>query len=308
MKKFIALLLLCLLLTGCRPDPQPQAKTLFCMDTVMDLTVWGGKRDTLSQLEELLTGLEMTWSVTDSTSLLSQLNRGEAPALSDAQRALLEQAEALSERTGGAFDPRLHALSLAWGFYGGNYRVPTQAEIDRALPQKQWDLGGILKGYAGMACVRLLEEAGVQRAMLVLGGNVQTYGAKPGGVPWQIGIQNPDGGDPIARLEITGTQAVVTSGDYQRYFEENGVRYHHILDPATGRPASSGLRSVTIVCADGATADALSTALFVLGLEKGSQLWRDSGDFEAVFLSTDGTLYATDGLTLSGCDYEVISR
>jgi len=308
MKKIIVLLISCLLLTGCRPDPQPQAKTVFCMDTVMDLTVWGGKPDTLEKLEALLTGLEQSWSVTDGDSLLSQLNRGEAPALSGEQRALLEQAEELSAWTGGAFNPHLHALSLAWGFYDGNYRVPTQEEIDQALTQNQWDLGGILKGYAGAACVRLLEETGVQRAILVLGGNVQTYGSKPDGAPWQIGIQNPGGGDPIALLEITGTQAIVTSGDYQRYFEENGARYHHILDPATGHPSRSGLRSVTVVCNDGAAADALSTALFVMGLEKGIQFWRDSGDFEAVFLSTDGRLFATDGLNLSGCGYEVISR
>lgn len=278
------------------------------MDTVMDLTVWGGEPETLGELEELLTDLEKTWSVTDRDSLLSRLNRGETPALTDEQRALLEQAQALSDWTGGAFDPRLHALSLAWGFYGGGGHVPTQAEIDRALSERQWDMGGMLKGYAGAACARLLEKTSVRRAMLVLGGNVQTYGSKPDGAAWQIGIQDPAGGDPIALLEVTGTRAVVTSGDYQRYFEENGVRYHHILDPVTGYPSDSGLRSVTVVCADGATADALSTALFVMGLEKGSQFWRDSGDFEAVFLTADGRLFATSGLTLTGCDYEVISR
>lgn len=308
MKKITFLLILCLLLTGCRSEPQPQSGTVFRMDTVMDLTLWGGSDDDLAQLEALLADLEQTWSVTDGSSLLSRLNRGEAPSLSSEQSALLERAEALSERTNGAFNPHLHTLSLAWGFYGGGGHVPTQAEIDRALSEPAWDLGGILKGYAGAACVRLLEKTDVRRAMLVLGGNVQTYGSKPDGSPWQIGIQNPDGGNPIALLEVTGTMAVVTSGDYQRYFEENGVRYHHILDPATGYPADSGLHSVTVVCTDGAAADALSTALFVMGLDRGSQLWRDSDDFEAVFLTADGRLFATDGLTLSGHSYEVITR
>lgn len=306
MKRILAVLLVCLMLGGCSREAQA---TVFCMDTVMDLQVWGKDAETgIARARTLLTDLEALWSVTDDTSALSQMNLGRAVDLDSPHQALLDDVEALSRRTGGAFDPKLYALSRAWGFYNEEHRIPTEAELSAALEQEQWDLGAALKGYAGSQIVRMLETLKIDRAILNLGGNVQTYGDKPDGSPWQIALTNPDGGDHIGVISVTGTCAVVTSGDYQRYFEVDGVRYHHILDPETGYPADSGLRSVTVICADGLTADAFSTALFVMGLEEGTAFWRESDDFEAVFITTDGTVFATEGAMLSGCEYEVIKR
>jgi thiamine biosynthesis lipoprotein len=309
MKRLFALVsALLLLLNGC--TAKPLERTFFSMNTVMQFQIWGRDAEIgYGRIITKLQDLESSWSATTSDSILWQLNnRNKLFQLEPGQAALLDKAEKLSIRTGGAFNPKMRLLSETWGFYNEQHRIPTKEEISSALADPQWDLGGALKGYAGQKCAELLTDLKIDRALLNLGGNVQTYGSKPDGSPWKVGIQNPDGGDYLGIVSVTGTMAVVTSGDYQRYFEKDGVRYHHILDPDTGYPADSGLRSVTVICEDGMTADALSTALFVMGLEKGSDFWRESNDFEAVFITEDGSVYATESASLSGCAYEVISR
>lgn len=291
---FLLLITLPLLLCGCG---EPNAtQTIFAMDTVMTFQVWG------TDAPQAVQRISHTISDLESRYNRESLSRGAADP------AVLQEALDLSRRTGGAFDPQLGSVTALWNFAAEDPKIPTAEQIRDALQEKTWDLGGALKGYAGQKCVDLLKEMQIDRAILNLGGNVQTYGQKKDGTPWQVGIQNPQGGDPVGILAVEGTASVVTSGDYQRFFEADGVRYHHILDPKTGYPARSGLRSVTVICRDGMTADCLSTALFVMGLEQGSAFWRDSLDFEAVFLTEDGKIYATQGASLSGCDYEVIRR
>ena len=308
MKRILCLtVILALLLSGCG---KPLEQSVFVMDTVMNFQIWGkDSENALGRIITKLYELESSWSATSEDSILWQLNNGNPLfQLEPGQAALLDKAQQLSERTGGAFNPKMRCLSEAWGFYNEQHRVPSREEIEAAMADPQWDLGGAMKGHAGKKCAEILSGLNIDRAVLNLGGNVQTFGEKPDGTPWNVGIQNPDGGNYLGILAVKGTKAVVTSGDYQRYFEEDGVRYHHILDPETGCPADSGLRSVTVVCEDGMTADCLSTALFVMGLEKGSDFWRSSTDFEAVFITEDGKIHATEGAELSGCAFEVITK
>jgi thiamine biosynthesis lipoprotein len=309
MKRMIAVILACLLLAGCSASA-PVTKQYFVMDTLMTFTIYD--EDALglySAVSDLMSLLEDEWSVMDKDSILSQLNRGQTPELDADPTEFLKRVEELSERTGGIFDPKLYSVSAAWGFIDGNGRVPTDEQIQTALADKKWDLGAAVKGYAGQEAVKLLQELGAERALMDLGGNIQTFGSKADGSPWRIGIKDPAGGTAnLCVVSVEGTMSIVTSGDYERYFELDGKKYHHIMDPKTGKPAQSGLSSVTVICADGLTADVLSTALFVMGLEKGSEFWRNSNDFEALFVTQDGKLYATEGVALSDCEFEVIYR
>ena len=332
MKRFFtvfltAALLTALLLTGCTTSA-PQEAEFFAMDTLMRVKLWGGEASA-SDVSAEINRLEALLSATRETSVLSQLNETGSAELSGDTASLLAQALALSERTGGAFDPTVYPLVEAWGFPTKEYRVPDRTELDSLLScvgtehvhfdgstvtldaGTQLDLGGIAKGYAAQCCAELLKEKGVEAAILSLGGNVQTVGSKPDGSAWVVGIADPsDPSQAIAILTFEGSMALVTSGAYQRYFEENGVIYHHILDPQTGLPTDSGLLSVTVLAEDGTLADGLSTALFVMGLEEGTRFWRESNDFEAVFLTSEGKILATEGAApfLSGCEYSVIER
>lgn len=329
MKRVACCFLLLIFLCGCNSTSYYES-SIYAMDTYMTLRVYGSDAQTQTQqVISTINRLDQLLSAADGQSCVAMLNQTGSGEFPDEVADLLTRSISLSQQTGGALDPSVYAVVQLWGFPSQEYRVPSDAEIDAVLDTvgtahihlhgnsvtldagTQLDFGAVAKGYAGQFCASQLEENGATAALLSLGGNVQTLGSKPDGEPWVVGITDPENPDSyFATLSLTGTHAIVTSGAYHRYFEQNGKRYHHIIDPATGHPAESDLASVTIVADDGFLADGLSTALFVMGLEQAAGFYREREDFEAVFVTADGAVYVTEGLTgaFSGAACEVISR
>ena len=314
-KRMFAFLLAPLLLLpyGCAPA-QPLERTFFAMDTVMTLRLYeGGDENTLDQAEARVRELEAQWSVTEENSEICALNRGGRAELSPETAELLGAALDMCRRTDGALDISTYPVLRAWGFTTGEYSVPGGEAIAALLPLVDYgrvaleagaaalppgmeiDLGSVAKGYTGDALAALLKQGGAASALLDLGGNIQAVGSKPDGSPWRVAVRDPAGDGSVGVVEVVD-QAVVTSGGYERYFEEDGVRYWHIIDPATGWPARSGLTSVTVVGESGLLCDGLSTALFVMGREGALEHWRQHRDFEAVLVSEDGSVTITAGL------------
>ena len=318
-KHFLTLMLAALLLSGCASDPEAGKSSsvyLTSMDTVMQLTAYGRGRDAaLAEAQAEIQRLDALLSTGSAHSEVSQLNAQGSLVLSQDTGDLLQEALTLAQDTDGLFDITVYPVVKLWGFYDKNYHVPTAAELSETLSRvgadhirisgntvtledgRQIDLGGIGKGYASQRACEILREAGVSSALLSLGGNVQCLGSKPDGSDWNIGIRDPwQEGALYAAVKVSD-HAVITSGGYERYFEDTGVVYRHILDPRTGRPAESGLSSVSIVTADGTLGDGLSTALYIMGLEEATAFWRThSEEFEMILITDDGTLYATEGL------------
>ena len=282
------------------------------MDTVMRLTAYGpqGQEAVDAAVEEIYR-LDALLSASSPSSEVSRLNEAGGGPLTKDTASLLRSSLSVWEATGGLFECTIYPLMELWGFSTGEYRVPSQEELQAALPLadssllrlqgdslgQRLDFGGIAKGYAAGRVMEIFSAHGVRSGLVSLGGSIQTLGTKPDGSLWRIGIQDPDAAREtfLAVLEVRDL-AVVTSGGYERFFEQDGETYIHILNPRTGRPAESDLLSVTVLSPDGVLADALSTALFIMGREEALAFWRESSlEFQLVLLTEDRELYVTEG-------------
>ena len=311
-----------LFLTACAPqlseEPGEAVQTdFFAMDTYMTFTAYGnGAEEALTRAEEEIQRLESEWSVTDEDSEIYEVNHsgGTPVTLSDDTAEIIRFALEMAEKTDGALEPTIYPVLTAWGFTTEENRVPAREELRELLgctgyekveldgnqiylPQgMELDLGAVGKGYAGDIAAELLKQAGISSALLNIGGNLQAVGSRPDGTDFRIGIRNPFGEGEIGVLSVSD-RAVVTSGNYERYFiGEDGKQYGHIIDPATGYPADNGLVSVTIITGEGKEGDALSTAMFVKGLKEAQEYWRTYQDFDMIAVTEDGQIYLTPGV------------
>lgn len=313
MKYLFRLLLICILsflLCGCNFKAQePISKTGFYFDTVISITIYDSNDEPL--LEQCFTHceeLENLLSRTIPTSDISRINSaaGAPVAVSDTTIELLKQGIYYGELTDGTFDITVAPLSDVWNFKENTGILPTEHAITEALshvsyeniqidgntvtltdPEAAIDLGGVAKGYIADVLKEFLKSKGVKSALIDLGGNILTLGSKPDGTAFQIGIKKPFDTKEVITSVSASDLSVVTSGSYERYFEVENVKYHHILDTKSGYPSSTGLLSVTILSKKSIEGDALSTSCFALGLEKGRSLIDSLEGIDAIFITED---------------------
>ncbi len=268
------------------------------------------------QTDSVLADLNATFSIFDSTSLLCRLNHGEHLALNPDLLTVLQTAQDIAQKTGGAFDCTCQPLVELWGFGKSQERktVP-QASIDSVMtftgyqllalhgdslvkgdPRTQVNFNAIAKGYAADRVSKFLKTRGYKDHIVEIGGEIVACGTK-NGKAWKVGIQTPtetaDGAVESMQHFKLQDKAVATSGNYRNYFEENGIRYTHILDPTTGRPEQSNLLSVTVIAPDCMTADAYATAFMVLGMRKAEVIIRQTPELEAYFIYDENGKFKT---------------
>lgn len=325
-KKVIALTVcLAMLILLCACGDTKEQKQVFAMDTVMTLTAYGkNAKSGLDAATGVINSLNTLLDPEVENSAAYQLNHadGQNVIVTPQVAEILITALKVCKQSGGALDLSVYPLYLAWGEFDSEKGIiPSNKEIKELLKNvrfsetsitefsgesnysvrmpagTQISFGAAAKGCASDRAIEAMRNAGVESGIVSLGGNVQTLGLKPDGSKWTVAVEDPnDTGSYVGTLKV-GETAVVTSGNYQRYFiGSDGVKYHHLIDPSTGEPANNGLVSVTVVCEDGTMADCLSTAMFVLGVNGALNYWRNYGGFDMVMITDENEVICTSGL------------
>lgn len=309
--------LLLMSVSGCQSSKAKETRTGFYLNTVISVTIYGHSSDELFDgCMELAEYYDNLLSRTTPGSDIWNINHsnGSPVTVQEETVSLLNTALSYAEMSDGLVDPTIGTLSILWNFGAENQGiVPSETEITDALSHVNYknvvisgnqvslkddkaclDLGFIAKGYIADRMKEYLVSNGVKNAIINLGGNVSAIGSRLDGTPFKVGVQKPfsETGTSALILEIED-KSVVSSGNYERYFEKDGVLYHHILSTENGYPADSGLSGVTIISERSVDGDALSTLCFLLGYEKGKALIDSLDNVEAVFITTDGTIYQT---------------
>ena len=324
--KAIALTMcIAMLLTLCACNESREQKQVFAMDTVMTLTAYGkNAKSGLDAATGVINSLNTLLDPEVENSAANLLNNAEGQnvIVTPQVAEVLNTALKVCKQSNGALDLSVYPLYLAWGeFDKDKGRIPSSKEIKSLLENvnfsetsitefngesnysvrmpagTQISFGAVAKGCASDRAIEAMRSAGVESGIVSLGGNVQTLGLKPDGSKWTVAVEDPNNtGSYVGTLSV-GETAIVTSGNYQRYFiGSDGIKYHHIIDPDTGNPANNGLVSVTVVCEDGTLADCLSTAMFVLGVNGALRYWRNYGGFDMVMITDENEVICTSGL------------
>lgn len=312
--------------SGCKANinevnNEPVSKTEFVLGTVVTIKIYDNASDEVfNQAFAKLREIEkkMTINADDSEVIAINSNAGkDFVKVSDDTFNVIKSGKYFSKLSGGRFDISIGPLVKLWNIGTEYAKVPVEQEItskkalvdydnvilnesEKSVMMKEkgmlLDLGGIAKGYGADEVVGILKENDVKHAIINLGGNVFAYGNKQDGTPWRVGVQNPysSRGEYLGIVQVSN-KTVVTSGVYERYFEEDGKRYHHILDPDTGYPVENNLVGISIIASSSIDADSLSTAVFALGLDKGIELIEKLENIDAVFVTNDSEVYITSG-------------
>ncbi|MBU5294058.1 FAD:protein FMN transferase [Anaerosalibacter bizertensis] len=323
----ISTLLVSAFLGGCKKeeDKEPLSKTEFMMDTVMTIKIYDKKDEViLDKSFDRIREIEDKMSITIEDSDVSKINKnaGKNPVkVDDEVYEILTRAKYFAELTDGAYEPTIGPLVDLWNIRNegknNKHDIPSKEDIEKALNKVDYkklellednkvflkeegmklDLGGIAKGYAADEIKKILKENGVNSAIVDLGGNIYAVGSKGQDEYWKIGIQNPQEqrGSYVGIIEVKDS-SVVTSGDYERYFEVNGKRYHHIIDSKTGYPSDNELSAISIIAKSSTDSDALSTALFVLGREKSKEVLKELEDIEVLYVTKSDNIYISPGI------------
>lgn len=322
LKLSILLLSFLLLMTGCKSVNSEESTasisdSQFKFNTIMTITLYGyTDQNVFKEIWAEVDRMEASYSANIETSDVSKFNNAGSTDPQPTSRDIVnmvDKALVFSERTGGKFDLTIEPVVKLWGISTDTPRVPSQSELDEALkhvdyknlktdvtngtlqkldPNLHIDLGGIAKGYAADQLAAFIKTKGIERAILNLGGNIYAVGSKTKDTPWNVGIQNPfePNGDVLATLKVVD-KSIVTSGSYERFFEKDGVKYHHILSPFDGYPINSGLVSVSIISEESVMGDILSTSTFSLGLDDGRALINSLEGIAAVFVTENKDVY-----------------
>lgn len=280
MKKIKICCMMCMLMLGIggcswkqNQDMAEHSESFFAMDTYMAFTAYGTDAEpAILAAEDKIREMEELWSVTDKNSDVYAVNHssGQTVTVDWKTAELLEKV--------------------------GYDKVELNNDQIQMEPGGMIDLGAVGKGYAGDEAAQILRERGITAALLDIGGNIQAIGTKPDGSDWRVGLKDPFSGGVLGIIQVSDV-AVVTSGNYERFFiGEDGKVYGHIIDPATGHPVENGIASVSVIASEGKLCDALSTALFVMGLENAQDYWRQRRNFEMILIMEDGDIYLTEGI------------